>query len=459
MASRSSSGIGVGITITLLGVVCLALFITTIVFLSKYNATRKNLTAMESETAEFVATHERSNDTINRLRTTAKNQNKSVVGYLNDSLQTTMQKVTGTRSDTPEKLADRIKDIDGASSNSLLAVIKGRDTAIANLNMQLEQANKDRQTALTNLENEAARVQQLNETHQRTIAALTADIQRYKDEVDQYRASVGDSKNFMNSEIEKLRDRFASAESALNDKIRTIETENLQLKDQLAKLRGEKNRDILKPLAEGALVDGSVIAIDPGSQTVTIDKGRRERIVLGMRFPVYSDATAVRPNAAGEYPVGKAVVEVINVGETSATARVISETRGNPVVRGDVVANAVYDPNKIYTFLVYGNFDANRDGMATLAESEDVKALIQSWGGKVTDELTGDVDFMVLGTRPVLPPPPPSSAPYAVMQEFMRLDAMASRYDELFRQATSTSVPVLNENRLYTLIGGSPNTR
>lgn len=459
MASRSSSGIGVGITITLLGVVCLALFITTIVFLSKYNATRKNLTAMETETAEFVATHERSNDTINRLRGTAKADGKSVVGYLNESLQSTMQKVTGSRSDTPERLADRLKDIDGASSNNLIAVIQERDRALANLNTQLEQANKDRQTALTNLENEAARVRQLNETHTRTIAALNTDIQRYKDEVDQYRSGVGEHRRFMDGEIEKLRDRFASSEGALSEKIRGLETENLQLKDQLAKLRGEKNRDILKGAAEGSLVDGNVIAIDPGAQAVTIDRGRRERIVLGMRFPVYSDATAVRPNAAGEYPVGKAVVEVINVGETSSTARVISETRGNPVVRGDVVANAVYDPKKIYTFLVYGNFDANRDGVGTPAEAEDVKALVQAWGGKVTDELSGDVDFLVMGTRPVLPPRPSVDAPIVVMQEFMRLDAMATRYDELFRQATSTSVPVLNENRLYTLIGGHPNTR
>jgi hypothetical protein len=27
------------------------------------------------------------------------------------------------------------------------------------------------------------------------------------------------------------------------------------------------------------------------------------------------------------------------------------------VVRGDVIANAVYDPKKVYTFLIRGNFD------------------------------------------------------------------------------------------------------
>ena len=49
MASRSSAGIGVGITITILGVACLTLFILTIVFLSKYQATNRNLLAFQTE--------------------------------------------------------------------------------------------------------------------------------------------------------------------------------------------------------------------------------------------------------------------------------------------------------------------------------------------------------------------------------------------------------------------------
>ena len=459
MASRSSAGIGVGITITLLGVVCLTLFITTIVFLSKYNATKRTLDDTNREVSEYVRRDEMQNDAITRIRETAKRNNKSAVGYLSDSLRTAMQRTTGSPSDTVETLNQKLSRVQGASSSNLLAVVSDRERQIADLNTRLEQSERDRQTALANQQNEAARVKQLQETHQKTMAAMNTDIERYKGEVDRYREEVGDSKNFMQSEIERIRASAASTEDALNDRIRSIENENLQLKDQLAKLRGEKSKDILTGVPEAALVDASVIAIDPGSNSVTIDRGRREKVVLGMRFAAYSDPTAIRPNAEGEYPAGKAIVEVINVGETSSTARVVSETRGNPIVRGDVLANAVYDPNKVYTFLVYGNFDANGDGVATPAEGEDVKARITAWGGRVATELSGDVDFLVLGQRPQLPPRPGVDAPLAVLQEFMRLDAMATRYDDLFRQATSTSMPVLNENRLYTLIGGRPNAR
>jgi hypothetical protein len=459
MASRSSSGIGVGITITLLGVVCLALFITTIVFLSKNNAAQRSIKTLQEETAEYVRQEERQNDTIARLRDTARKSGKSVVGYLNDSMRQTMQRTTGSPAETVAGLEKRLETIEGASSNTLLGVIAERERQIRDLNTKLEQADKDRQAALNNQANEAARTKALQEGHQKTIAAMNTEIERYKGEVDRYRDEVNEAKNFMQSEIERIRDTAASTELALNQKIRALENEGLQLKDQLAKLRGEKNNEILRGRPEESLVDASIISIDPGANTVTLDRGRRDKVVLGMQFAVYTNSSSIRPGPGGEYPAGKAAVEIINIGDASSTARVIQETRGNPIVRGDVVANAIYDPNKVYTFLVYGNFDANGDGMATQHEAEDVKAVIAAWGARTTTELTGDVDFLVLGQRPQLPPRPGVESPLPVVLEYQRIDQMANRYDELFQQATATSIPVLNENRLYTLIGGRPGRR
>jgi hypothetical protein len=370
-----------------------------------------------------------------------------------------MQKTTGSPGDTYETFTGKIRTIEGASSGNLLGVIAERDSSIRALNTKLEQADKDRQAALNNQANEAARTKQLQEGHQKTLAAMNAEIERYKAEVDRYRDEVNEAKNFMSSEVERHRDTGASTELALNQKIRALENETLQLKDQLAKLRGQKSNEILRGRPEETLVDANIISIDPGANTVTLDRGRRDKIVLGMQFAVYNNSSSIRPGPDGEYPAGKAAVEIINIGDASSTARVISETRGNPIVRGDVVANAIYDPNKVYTFLVYGNFDANGDGIATQHEAEDIKAVISAWGGNTTNELSGDVDFLVLGQRPQLPPRPVVDSPLPVVLEYQRIDQMANRYDELFQQATSTSIPVLNENRLYTLIGGRPGKR
>ncbi|MBL9030151.1 MAG: hypothetical protein JNM80_00410 [Phycisphaerae bacterium] len=460
MASRSSSGIGVGITITLLGVLSLALFILTIVFYSKYQASNRQLISYQTEQDQYILRDEMSGDAVARIKDLAKTDRKSVVGYLLEATRMASQRVTGSGTDTPAQMFAKLDRVEGASSNNLLGVLASKDAQIADLGAKLAQADADRRTALQDLANESERVKRIQETHQKTIASLNGDLDKYRAEVEQYRASVNDAKMSMDRQIEKTRDDATAREAALAEKVRKLEGDNVQLLDRISKLQGEKTRDILKPLPESAHVDGQIMAINPAAQEITINRGLADKIILGMSFAVYSDATAIRPDPkTGEYPAGKATVEVINVGQSSSVCRVTSEVKGSPIVRGDVVANAIYDPNKVYTFLIDGNFDTNRDGVATPREADDIRALITSWGGKVVDDLSGNVDFLVLGARPVLPPRPDVRAPIALVQEYMRLDALAQRYDRLFEQAVATSLPVLNENRLYTLIGRRAGSR
>jgi hypothetical protein len=459
MAARSSAGVGVGITITLLGVACLGLFISTIVFYSKFQRSDRELTASRQDWDTWVRRDEQGSDTIGSLRGVAKKDNKSVIGYLNDSLRGTMQKVTGSKSTTPEGLDTELKNIAGADTSSLIGVIHARDDSIKDLTSKLAESDKARQTALANMQAEAERVKTKIAAYDKTVATLNSDIDRYKGEVEQYREAVNKAKSEMDANVEKNRGDSAAKESALGERIRKLDSENLQLNERLSALTQAKTSTLLRPKAEESLVDGTIIAASAGNNEVTINRGLKDKIFLGMTFAVYSDATAIKPGTDGVYPAGKASIEVTNVGDTSSTCRIVRETKGNPIVRGDVIANAIYDPNKSYTFLVYGNFDSNGDGIATPAEMNDIRAMIEAWGGKVTDELSGSVDFLVLGQRPVVPPPPPSGAPPAVMTEYMRLDQQATRYDELSRQAAATSVPILNENRLYTLIGRRPGAR
>jgi len=65
----------------------------------------------------------------------------------------------------------------------------------------------------------------------------------------------------------------------------------------------------------------------------------------------------------------------------------------------------------------------------------------------------------VLGARPVLPPRPGVDQPVEVVQEDVRLERAVNRYDEGLKQATAMGLPVLNENRFYTLTGQKPVSR
>jgi len=173
MASRSSAGVGVGITITLLGVACLALFITTIVFLSKYQGAQRSYTQLNEDVSDYVHTDERQNDVVQRFRDMAKKNRQSVVGFLNDSLRQTMTAVTGTAGDTVDQLKDKLSKVDGASNNNLLGVIRSRESEIADWKAKYEQADKDRKTALTDLGNEQNRVKDLNAAHAKTVETWT----------------------------------------------------------------------------------------------------------------------------------------------------------------------------------------------------------------------------------------------------------------------------------------------
>ncbi|HYE02390.1 MAG TPA: hypothetical protein VD963_04040, partial [Phycisphaerales bacterium] len=287
------------------------------------------------------------------------------------------------------------------------------------------------------------------------LAAVTAELDRYKDEVERYREEITQLKGVMNQQVEQARDEARETTARLNVDITELQKQ-VALGNETAKRLQESLRgQTFKAGDEYALVDAQVIGLDTAENVAFINIGRNQKVVLGMTFEVYSEPTAIRPNAeTGDYPPGKAALEVIRVDDDTAVARIVRAKRGNPVVRGDVIANAVYDPRKTYRMLVFGNFDANRDGKATPGEQADIEAMIRVWGGQVVQELSGNVDFLVLGDRPVLPPAPPATAPVPVIQEYVRQRGVVQQYDRLLEQARATSIPIINENRLRTLVGG-----
>lgn len=454
MAARTGMGIGLGITVTTLVLATVGLFITMIVFLSQKQRAQAELADMRTSMAGFVRPQEREADEIKAVVQAAAATNRSAIGYLRDTLGDTVGRVTGVRGDSPEQVRAKLDRVGAADGPNLIQVLRDRDAQIARLQTSVQQAEAAVQRAQADLRNEVDRVQTLERTHAQTLAALTQQIEAYKGEVDSYRARTTELQNFMNSQIERNRQLAETEKDALQSQLLEAKTTVATLQDQINKLKAQRT-DTLRPTDEYALVDGEVIGINPSENQIFINLGRRDKLVPGMKFSVYGSATAIRPDAEGNYPRGKAVIEVIRIDESQSMARVIpgSEIRGNPIIRGDVIANPLYDPKKVYKFVVFGNFDTEGTGVATPAGRARISALISEWGGITVPELEGDVDFLVLGERPVLPPPPGPTVPYELIREYMRLRGEVDEYDRLLAQATATSVPILNHNRLRTLMG------
>jgi hypothetical protein len=456
MAGRTSTSFGVAATMTVLAVSTLGFFVAFAVFYGKYSDRVQKLQLAQQQVSDYIQQAEMNQDNVRNLVEEAKRDRKSLVGYLVSNREALMQKISGSGRDSLSDLATKLTGVPGADSTSLIPLIQQQQQQIANLSRQLEQANADRLAAQADQQNEANRIRQIETAHQGTVDQLNAMISQYRTEIDGYRSATDDYKKRVDAQLDSVKQTAAETENRLGEQIKKLTEEKLIIESQLNVLRSQKNLAVVRPGDEAALVDGTVIGVDGAQRQAFIGLGAKDHVVLGMSFSVFSSAESIRPDADGNYPRGKATLEVISVGQNSSTCRITSEVRGNPVVKGDVIANAVYDPAKVYKFVVYGNFDTNRDGAATALEREDVRAMIAGWGGTVIDEVGGDTDFLVLGERPITPPRPESSAPIEVILHYRRLEQEALRYDQLYRQAQATSLPVLNESRLYTLIGKVP---
>lgn len=451
MAARTSSSLGMNVLVTVLAITSLGFFVTTVMFFARANASEKKLVDAQSSTSEYINDADQRNPLVQRFKELGKKEKKSAVGYIIAQQEGLMRRVTGTPTDTLDTLNKALGD---DASGSVLSILKDRQAETESVKKQLKDAEEARDRALADKENEVKRVKELNDTQQKTLAALTSEVQITKTEGDRLRESVNGFKSEMDGRVEKIRSDFAAKESALQSEIDKLQRDRVLDKGLIARLQGDLKGSRFVGTPEYALVDGTVIGSNVDG-TYAISIGRKNRVVLGLPFEVYGDATQIRPDPkTGEYPRGKAAIEVVSVENDAASVRIVREQRGNPVVRGDVIANAVFDPNKKYKFLVYGNFDPQNTGIATSASAADIKARIQAWGGSVVDELSGDIDFIVLGSRPTLPPEPSANASVEEVQQHIALQQNAKRYDELLNQATTTSIPVLNENRLSTLTGG-----
>lgn len=457
MASRTSAGTATVVTITIFGILTVAFFVTSMIFYSKMSKAEGELANLAKNYEEIIRTGERGSDSVQAALGGARADRKSLVDHLLSNNRALTSLATGNPDLTLAQTRERVAELTGSDAEALTQTIARLQGVLASRESELASTKQRLDRLQADVDAELARIKTIETSAQRTAAEATDRVGDYRRGVDDLRSRVEGFEQRVQREKDSERARFQTEIRERETRIADLNQQLLVLRDQVRRLRGEGVSTRVMPLDEYSLVDGTIAAVDPTGNTVVITRGRRDNLVIGMTFSVFGSASEIRPiNEAGDYPPGKAVIEVISIDESSARARVVRSSRGNPVIVGDVIANPLYDPNKTYNFVVFGNFDINRDGEATPYERDALVAIIERWGGKVIDDISGDLDFLVLGRRPLDPIQPAPNAPRSVYEEYLRLKARADRYDELFEAASSSSIPVLNENRLRTLIGEFP---
>lgn len=452
MAARTSTSVAMGTLVTVLGIGCLAGLVTSMVFYIQASGDRQKLLDADANNNAFITQTDRNDPLVNRLAQDAKGKKQSLVRYMLEERRELFKAVTGSDRDSL-KTIEGLKG-EGQKDLSLSSILQDRQTQLDSASKRLADAEAARDRALVDKENEAKRVKVIEDASRQAAASMNEQVQLTKTETDAMRDELAKFKASMDERVDKIRSDGVAKETGLKSEIDKLQSERIVDRDRLRRFEQEFKGQRFSGQAEYTLTDGTVIGSSAGEGTVTLSIGRKDRVVLGLPFTVYAQGTSIKPDdKTGEYPLGKATVEVIRIDEESSVARVLREQKGNPVLRGDIIANPIYDPAKKYKFMVYGNFDPQNFGTPTAAGAGEVRAWIKEWGGTVVDELAGDVDFVVLGSRPALPPEPSSSAPLESINFFIAQQRQVRRYEELLKQAGETSIPILNENRLRTLLG------
>ena len=449
-----SSGAGTGVVVALVvSVVCnLGLLTITFMMYSGKAEALENEAKTLADMNAFVTTGER-NDAFQRDLDAAKAERKSLYSLLQARRQGVASFVSGNPNATLPEMQSGLGLGSSDVVRNVISDLRRQATAVSN-----EVASLERELANARSENENLRdrVAQAEDLGDERVAKVTEEFDGYKTAAVRYEQEVEDAVSAIEESRARLDRDYRNRIAELQARLDQANEDNSVFRSQIEELRRKTESYRVKPQNPAELVDGRVISVPGAGGQIFVDLGRNDRVVPGMTFEVYEDAAAIRPDPrTGEYVRGKASVEIIRVGTDTSSARLTREIPGRPVVKDDVIANAVFNPDYRFKFLVHGLFDVNNDGTPSVADADYVRRRVIEWGGELVegDELTGDLDFLVLGEQPPMPAPLPPDAGDAEFRAFLQQREAREVYDRLFEQASRAQIPVLNWNRFETLTG------
>ena len=317
----------------------------------------------------------------------------------------------------------------------------------------LEAKLADRQDEIDDLK---ASMRQLAEDNRKEVDGINTEVNGYRTEALRNRDRLDEAEREYRAAVDRLDDRYQGEIADLQNQNDRLSEESVRLKDRVGDLQAIIARSRPTGGDPSLLVDGHVIDQAGSADAVFIDRGKKHHFVLGMTFEVYDRETAIQVDPqSGRLSRGKASLQVTNVAAATSTCKIIRAVPGRPVVRDDVIANAIYDPNDVFKFLIHGKFDVDGDGRPSAAEAQHLRSRVIRWGGAIVtgDELPGDLDFLVLGAQPPIPGPLGTNVTEQQIEIWVDKRNAYEKYQELMKQAMDAQIPVLNANRFFILIG------
>jgi hypothetical protein len=324
---------------------------------------------------------------------------------------------------------------------------------LAQKNDSIEQLNK--QIATLNSDFDAAKLGAKNREvellGQLTIARQDANsVQASYNQLRDLMTQKADQQmaTLMQQREEALNESRKSKEDMLTNLNKLTITQN-RLEDALSKLNVLKSPP--KEDMGAYKLDGHIVSVDIQSNLVFIDIGSDSKVYPGLTFAVYERNAPIPTDGTS-----KGEIEVFDVSKSTATARIITQSKKNPVAEGDIILNLIWDSKAVNRFVVAGSFDFNGDGVPDADGAAKVAQLIENWGGKVENSITIDTDYLVLGNEPQIKKKPTLDeieADPLANEKYEASVQAGEKYKEVQTQAKDLYIPIFNLKRFLNFSG------
>ena len=292
---------------------------------------------------------------------------------------------------------------------------------------------EERQTLLAEKEKFQQQVNEITQDYNKlkTLLEQTADqrVQTLWTQLEDEKANL----QALNQELLETQAKLELSDSALK-----------KAKEQLAIVNPppDKKTPAYQP-------DGEIIIIDNRAKVVRLTIGINDHVYQGLTFSVYD--TFIPKDGKS-----KAEVEVFDISKTYSSARILRSEINRPILKGDIVANLIWDSKKTNMFVLAGDFDINDDGVVDKNAAEKIKSLIRKWGGSITETVSITTDFVILGAAPKVIKKPTFEDLELRPDAMKKYDASMrrfNRYKEVQSRAQTLWIPVFKYDTFLYFIG------
>jgi uncharacterized coiled-coil DUF342 family protein len=372
MAVRSGAGTGVVVSLVVFILTTVFLLVLAIVFYAGKTKAIEAQAASDSTMATYIRDTERNNDAFKAYEDSAKSRNKSVVMLLHEQMQEVMQYVDGAPNTNVDELRTNFSGLGVEQDETIRNSLRGARQSLGDRQDEVDRLNLQLKTWSDENAELQAQLEALRRSSREEVDAIQGQIDEYRKAAEDYRTEIDDTIRRLQESQDRITQGYEQEIDDLQNEVDGLGEERVLLIQRINQLESKVRQTRLLPQDPSLLVDARVLDTTGSSNDqVFIDRGREHHIVLGMTFEVYDDDAALQQvdRMTGALPRGKASVQVIKVGQTTSTCKIVRWVAGRPVVRGNVLANAVYDPSYRFKFLVHGKFDLDGDGRPTEAEA------------------------------------------------------------------------------------------